>query len=58
MVVMLCLSAIVVFLSSVDLVVNRRVKGPAMAGVAIDSGLCAIPLHHFYRHDRRSVDWL
>jgi hypothetical protein len=31
----------VVFLSSIDLVVNRRVSEPAMAGVAQDPGLSA-----------------
>ena len=38
---MLCLSAIVVFLSSIDLVVNRRVSEPAMAGVTQDPELSA-----------------
>ncbi len=27
-----------------------------MAGVASDSGLCAVPLHHFYRHDPRAFE--
>jgi len=42
--VMLCLSAIVVFLPSIDLVVNRRVWDPAVAGVYRDPGVCGIPV--------------
>jgi len=41
---MLCLSAIVVFLPSIDLVVNRRVWDPAVAGVYRDPGVCGIPV--------------
>ena len=43
--VVLCVSAIVVsVLSSIDLVVDRRVSDPALAGAVHDPELCEIPV--------------
>jgi hypothetical protein len=50
--VMLWPSAIVVFLSSVDLQVNRRVWGPRWPDFSLAPTRAS--LHHFYRRDQRT----
>jgi hypothetical protein len=52
---MLCSSAIVVLLSSIDLVVNDEFG--ARGGRSFFSGPTRTLLHHFYRRDRRRCYW-